>query len=123
MSTTLYAKRGRRYYPAAEHECWDSYPEGAHLVVCRPGSRLTRFHINPDHAGLLAAAEPMRDQIKALVMEAMRMRPTRPPVTPRQAAAWRAFQAAMGNDGYSVEYASVGEIADAVVDLVLRGGG
>ena len=116
---TLYKKVGRRYKPVAEHEEWDSYPEGAHLVVCRPGSTMRRFNIDPDRAGLLAAAEPLRDQIRALVVELHRMRPTRRPVTMQQAAAWRRFQAAMGGEGYFVEYASVGEIADAVVDLIV----
>ena len=117
--TTLYKKIGRRYKPVAEHEEWDSYPEGAHLVVCRPGSAMRRFDIDPDRAGLLAAAEPLRDQIWELVVELHRMRPTRRPVTMQQAAAWRRFQKAMGNDAYAVEYASVGEIADAVVDLIV----
>ena len=54
--TTLYKKVGRRYRPVAEHEEWDSYPAGAHLVVCSPGSTLRRFNIDPDRAGLLAAA-------------------------------------------------------------------
>ena len=117
--TTLYKKVGRRYKPVAEHEEWDSYPEGAHLVVCSPGSTLRRFDIDPDRAGLLAAAEPLRGQIRALVVELHRMRPTRRPVTMQQAAAWRRFQKAMGNDAYAVEYASVGEIADAVVDLIV----
>ena len=40
--TTLYKKVGRRYKPVAEHEEWDSYPVGAHLVVCSPGSTLRR---------------------------------------------------------------------------------
>ena len=31
--TTLYKKVGKRYKPVAEHEEWDSYPEGAHLVA------------------------------------------------------------------------------------------
>ena len=117
--TTLYKKVGRRYKPAAEHEEWDSYPAGAHLVVCSPGSTLRRLNVDPDRAGLLAAAEPLRDQIRALVVELHRMRPTRRPVTMQQAAAWRRFQKAMGNDAYCVEYASVGEIADAVVDLIV----
>ena len=117
--TTLYKKVGKRYKPAAEHEEWDSYPAGAHLVVCSPGSTLRRFDIDPDRAGLLAAAEPLRDQIRALVVALHRMRPTRRPVTMQQAAAWRRFQKAMGNDAYAVEYASVGEIADAVVDLIV----
>ena len=121
--TTLYKKVGRRYHPVAEHEEWDSYPEGAHLVVCSPGSTLRRFNIDPDRAGLLAAAEPLRAQIRSLVMELHKMRPTRRPVTVAQAAAWRRFEKAMGNDGYCVEYASIGEIADAVVDLIVTEAG
>ena len=121
--TTLYKKVGKRYKPCAEHEEWDSYPAGAHLVVCSPGSTLRRFNIDPDRAGLLAAAEPLRDQIRALVMDLHKMRPTRRPVTMQQAAAWRRFQKAMGNDAYAVEYASVGEIADAVIDLIVTEAG
>ena len=93
--TTLYKKVGRRYKPVAEHE-----------------------DVDPDRAVLLAAAEPLRSQIRALVMDLHKMRPTRRPVTMQQAAAWRRFQKAMGGDGYWVEYASVGEIADAVVNLI-----
>lgn len=120
--TTLYKKVGRRYKPVAEHEEWDSYPAGAHLVVCSPGSTMRRFSIDPDRAGLLAAADLLRAEIRALVMELHRMRPTRRPVTQAQADAWHAFERAMGNDGYVVECASVGEIADAVVDLIVGAG-
>ena len=121
--TTLYKKVGRRYKPVAEHEEWDSYPAGAHLVVCSPGSTMRRFSIDPDRAGLLAAADLLRAEIRALVMELHRMRPTRRPVTQAQADAWHAFERAMGNDGYVVECASVGEIADAVVDLIVKEAG
>ena len=72
---------------------------------------------------MLAAAEPLREQIKDLVVEQLRMRPTRRPVTMQQAAAWRRFQKAMGGEGYFVEYASAGEIADAVVDLIVEAEG
>ena len=121
--TTLYKKVGRRYRPVAEHEEWDGYPAGAHLVVCSPGSTLRRFNVDPDRAGLLAAAEPLRAQIRALVMDLHKMRPTRRPVTLEQKAAWHAFELEMGNDAYCVEYASVGEIADAVVDLIVTEAG
>jgi len=43
----------------------------------------------------------------------------RRPITEKQRAAWDAFIAAMGNDCYLVEYASVAEIADAVAELVV----
>ena len=119
--TTLYKKVGKRYKPVAEHEEWDSYPEGAHLVVCRPGSTMRRFDIDPDRAGLLAAAEPLRDQIRALVVELhkMRMLPTKRPLTLQQRQAWETFKGVMGQDGYLLEYPSVSEIADAVVDLIV----
>ena len=67
--------------------------------------------------------DKLRSQIRALVMDLHKMRPTRRPVTMQQAAAWRRFQKAMGGDGYFVEYASVGEIADAVVDLIVTEAG
>ena len=117
--TTLYKKVGKRYKPVAEHEAWNCYPEGAHLVVCRPGSTMRRFDIDPDRAGLLAAAEPLRDQIMAIVVEKMRMRPTKRPLTPLQRQVWESFKGVMGQDGYLLEYPSVAEIADAVVDLIV----
>lgn len=118
--TTLYKKVGRRYCPVAEHEEWDSYPEGAHLVICQPGSTLRRFNVEPDHAGFLAAAEPLRKKIIDLVQEKLHARPSRPPATQKQIKAWNAFKAAMGNDAYCVEYASLSEISEAVVDLVAK---
>lgn len=118
--TTLYRKHGRRYHPVAEFDTFDAWPEGAHLVVCKPGSRVTRFRINPDRAPIAAAAEPIRDAVRDLVAQKLAMRPARPPVTPAQHAAWRRFVRVMGNDGYVVEYPSVSEIADAVADLVIE---
>lgn len=35
----------------------------------------------------------------------------------------RRFQKAVGGEGYCVEYVSVGEIADAVIDLIVTGAG
>jgi hypothetical protein len=40
--TTLYKKVGRRYRPVAEHEEWDSYPEGACTRLARPLTRRSR---------------------------------------------------------------------------------
>lgn len=60
--TTLYKKVGKRYKHVAEHEEWDSYPKGSHLVVCQPGSTLRRFNVDPDRAGLRAKVEQMERQ-------------------------------------------------------------
>lgn len=116
--TTLYVKRGRRYYPVSERDEYESFPHGAHLVICEPGSRLTRFSVSPDRAGLLAAAEPARERIRLAVVDALAMRPTKLPVTPEQRRAWESFVAAMGNDGYIVEYPSVNEVADRAIKAI-----
>lgn len=71
--TTLYVKRGRRYYPVSERDEYESFPQGAHLVICEPGSRLTRFNVNPDRAGLLAApvpAQPAAQQVTDAMVSA-----------------------------------------------------
>lgn len=120
LHTTLYEKHGRRYYPVAEYMALDSFPAGAHLFICEPGSTLRRFNVDPDSVSLLAAAEPLRREIAKVVVDGHAMRPTRRPITPKQRAAWDAFVAAMGKDGYIVEYASVSEIADAVVGMLIE---
>ena len=118
---TLYAKKGRRYIPVSEEKEWDAWPHGSHLVVSHPkGGRLTRFNIDPDHAALLAAAEPLRDKIKDVVVQHLAMRPSKRPVTLAQQAAWNRFSKAMGNDRFIVEYPSVAELADAVVGLLVE---
>jgi len=57
--TTLYTKRGRRYYPVAEYdpEAIDMLPNGSHLVTVSPGNRIITYQVDPDHAGLLAALQ------------------------------------------------------------------
>lgn len=114
--TTLYEKRGRRYIPVRDDRIWDSWPQGFHLVYCKPGSRAVRFSINEDKAEVEATLMRCEDAIADTIRQAMQMRPTTRPVTKKQRAAWEAFAAAMGKDGYVVEYASIGEIAERVID-------
>ena len=59
--TTLYKKVGKRYKPVAEHEDWDSFPAGAHLVVCSPGSTRRRFSIERS-SGHTSRIRPPRAQ-------------------------------------------------------------
>ncbi len=118
--TTLYEKVGRRYKPVSETCAWDAWPQGAHLVVVEPGTRSARYNVEPDHAAILAAAGPLRQKIIDLVRDKLHARPSRPLATQKQINAWNAFKAAMGNDAYCVEYASLSEISEAVVDLVAK---
>lgn len=119
--TTLYEKAGRRYRPVREERYWDSWPAGFHLVYADPdGGRSFRFNINPDTAGMQAAAQARQEAIRKALNNALAMRPTKRPVTERQAKAWEAFRKAMGNDGYIVEYDGVNGIIDAMIAELLK---
>lgn len=118
---TLYEKRGKRYFPVREERYWDSWPAGFHLVYADPdGGRSFRFNINPDTAAMQAAVQARQEAIRKVLIHAFAMRPTKRPVTERQAKAWEAFKRAMGNDGYIVEYDSVNGIIDAMIAELLR---
>ena len=119
--TTLYEKRGRRYHPVAERDTFDSWTNGAHLVVCKPGSRVVRFSIDPDQAALMAAVEPLRDKISDIVIAALAMKPSTRPITPKQRAAWAAFERAMGDDRFCLEYNGARGVADEVARVILEG--
>lgn len=118
--TTFYEKRGRRYVPVSEERWWDSWPDGFHLVYSKPaGGLAVRFNINPDTAGLLAAAKLKEDALRKVLTEALAMRPRKSPITDKQRKAWEAFQKAMGNDRYIVEYAGVNVVIDAMIAELL----
>ncbi len=118
---TLYEKVGRRYRPVREERYWDSWPAGFHLVYADPdGGRSFRFHVEPEKAPFRAAAMAKEDALRKVLNDALAMRPTKRPVTERQAKAWEAFRKAMGNDGYIVEYEGVNGIIDAMIAELLK---
>ena len=106
--------------PVAERDTFDAWPLGSHLVMCRPGSRVVRFSIDPDHAALMAAVEPLRDKISGIVMAALAMNPSTRPITPKQQAAWTEFARVMGNDRFCLEYNSARGVADDVARVILE---
>ena len=88
MKKTYYEKRGRRYVPVAEYnnDWMDSFPEGNHLIVCRPGSVSHRQRIDPALAPMIAAGVYAEDAISQAIYNAMELRPEPVTTTPRQLA-------------------------------------
>jgi hypothetical protein len=110
-----YEKKGRRYVPVMEYDyqLMDSLPYGNHLIMCYPGGRSTRYHIDPALAPMIAAGRVAEDQISKAVRKASEMRPRRKELTVEQQHAWNRLTKAMGNDVYSIEIASAREITEA----------
>ena len=120
--TTLYRKRGKRYLPVAEEDQWGNgrWPEGFHLVYCKPGSLATRFRISPATAEMRAAAMEREDELRSILLNAMAARPRNRPVTRKEKEAWEAFVDAMGKNVYLLEYPSVQEVIDMFIAALLK---
>jgi hypothetical protein len=123
MKKIYYEKKGRRYVPVSEYDSdyLDSFPRGAHLVMCYPGGSSRRFNIDPNYAALIAAARVAEDAISKHIMDvsALRVPEKHKPLTEEQNAAWRAFNRAMGNENFALEWASYREAAEAGVSAMI----
>jgi hypothetical protein len=115
MKKIYYEKVGRRYKPVAEYDSTylDSFPKGAHLVMCYPGGSSRRFNIDPDYAALLAASRVAEEAMSKAIQKASEMRPHNTPITEKQKKAWENLSKAFGSDRYYIEIPSAREIAEA----------
>lgn len=119
----FYEKKGRRYVPVAEYdnEMLDSFPKGNHLVMCYPGGSSRKFNIDPNYAAMIAAGRVAEDAISKHLMEvsALRVPERNKTLTPEQNAAWVAFNKAMGNERFALEWCSYREAAEAGVKAMM----
>jgi hypothetical protein len=123
MKKIYYEKKGRRYVPVAEYDndFMDSFPRGNHLVMCYPGGSSRRFNIDPNYAALIAAGRVAEDAISKHIMNvsALRVPEKNKPLTEEQNKAWQAFNEAMGNKMYALEWCSYREAAEAGVKAMM----
>lgn len=114
MKKIYYEKVGRRYVPVAEYDSTylDSFPKGAHLVMCYPGGSSRRFNIDPNYAAMIAAGRVAEDAISQAVVKASEMRPRRVAITEKQKKAWENLAKAFGDEVYYIELPSAREIAE-----------
>lgn len=119
----FYEKVGRKYVPVREYDSnfMDAMHKGTHIVMCYPGGRSTRFDIDPAFGPMIAAGRFAEDAISQKIMDksAMRTSSDRKPLTPEQIAAWEAFNRAMGDERFPLEYCSYREAAEAGVKAMM----
>jgi hypothetical protein len=122
MNKIYYEKIGRRYVPVAEYdsEFMDSFPKGAHLVVCHPGGVSRRYDIDPALAPMIAAGIHAKQEICSALVRASEMRPARTPITAQQQAAWQALAAAFGDELATLHGQNINDIADAGVEAMIK---
>ena len=115
MKKLYYEKIGRRYRPVAEYDndLLDSFPKGAHLVLCYPGGSSRRFNVEPNHAAMIAAGRVAEDAMCEAIRKASEMRPQRTPLTPGQLKAWKKLAKEFGDDLATLNMGSARDIAEA----------
>lgn len=121
MKETLYRKIGKKYVPVSEYDnkITESFSKGTHLVVCKPGSTIYSYNIEPEFAPMIAAGIYARDAICTALIKASEMRPARSPITSEQQAAWQSLADSFGDELSTLHGASIQEIAQAGVDAMI----
>jgi len=119
----FYEKVGRKYVPVSEYDSdWlGALPKGTHITMCYPGGQSTRYNIDPAFGPMIAAGRFASEAISKSIMDASALQTAkdRKPLTPEQLEAWRALQAAFGDEMYPLQYNSYSDAADAGVRAMM----
>ncbi len=123
--TIFYKKVGRRYVPVHEYDqtLMDSFPKGAHLVLCYPGGQSRRFRIEPAYAPMIAAGRVAEDKISEVIMKATELRRNykmATEMTPGQRDAWNKLIEEFGDDARSLEWPSAREACEEAVKAMAK---
>jgi hypothetical protein len=115
MKKIFYEKVGRRYKPVYEYDqiLMDSFPKGAHIVMCYPGGQSRRYNIDPNYAAMIAAGRVAEDAMCRVISKASEMRPQKTPITPGQKQAWKKLAREFGDELATLHVNSARDIAEA----------
>ena len=120
MNHQLYKKVGRKYVPANDPYALDGLREGWWLVKVAPGSTSIRQQVHPYKAEITAAARDKEDELIDIIRDASEARPTQNPITPEALADWKEFIAKHGKEFNSLEYPSIQQNAERIIEALLK---
>ena len=122
MKRIFYEKIGKRYKPVCEHDSdlFNSFTKGSHLVVCVPGSKITKFNIDPAIAPMLAAGEMIESAMTKAIYKATEMRSSKDLLTPGQVDAWKKLSVEFGEGLCSLQYNSACDVANAGIQELAK---
>jgi hypothetical protein len=116
----LYKKVGRKYIPASDIWAYDGLGLGWWLVKVAPGSTSIRQQVYPSRSEISAAARDKEDELIKIIREASEARPSKRPLTPEALADWQAFIAKHGEQFNTLEYPSIQENAEKIIEALLK---
>ena len=120
MDQIRYKKVGRKYVQDNDPWAYEGLRDGWWLVKVAPGRTSIRQQVYPNRAEITAAAKEKEDQLVDIIREASEARPSQNPLTPEALADWQAFIAKHGKEFSSLQYPSIQENADRIMQVLLE---
>ena len=120
MNEQLYKKVGRKYVPNSDPYALDGLREGWWLVKVAPGSTSIRQQVYPSKAEISAAAKDKEDELLQIIREASEAKPAKIPISPEARADWQAFIAKHGDEFTSLQFPSMQENAEKIIEALLK---
>ena len=120
MDQQLFKRVGRKYVPVNDPYALDGLREGWWLVKVAPGSTSIRQQVYPHKAEITAAAREKEDELIDIIREASEARPSQNPITPEALADWKEFIAKHGKQFSSLEYPSIQQNAEKIIETLLK---
>ena len=120
MNQIRYKKVGRKYVQDNDPWAYDGLKEGWWLVKVAAGSTSIRQQVYPSRSEISAAARDKEDKLIDIIRKASEARPSQNPLTPEALADWQAFIAKHGKEFNSLEYPSIQENAEKIIEALLE---
>lgn len=114
----VYRKHGKRYVAVDDPYACTGLTPGWWLVKVTEGCTSMRMTLRPDRAEIDAAFKDAVDVVQKIIADALMARPSKTKLTEEQAADWNALVAKHGDCFRMLEYKSIKEIAEQVVEKV-----
>jgi len=120
MNAIRYKKVGRKYVQDNDPYAYDGLREGWWLVKVAPGSTSIRQQVYPHKAEITAAAREKEDQLMDIIRDASEARPSQNPISPEALADWQAFIDKHGKEFTTLQYPSIQENAEKIIEALLK---
>jgi hypothetical protein len=120
MNQIRYKKVGRKYVQDSDPWAYEGLREGWWLVKVAAGSTSIRQQVYPHKAEITAAAKDKEDQLINIIGKASEARPSQNPISPEALADWQAFIAKHGKEFNSLQYPSLQENAEKIIEALLK---
>lgn len=115
----LYKKVGRKYIPVNDSWAYEGLREGWWLVKVALGSTTIRQQVYPNKAEITAAAKDKEDQLVDIIRKASEARPKSIPLSEQAKADWDWFISRNGKEFNTLEYPSIQENAEKIIEALL----